>query len=116
MKHMHYDEVESRPEESQGAEGVHVRWLISDSDGAPNFYMRRFDVEPGGRTPHHAHPWEHEVYVLEGRGMVVCEARQEPFQPGDFVYVPPDKEHCFIADAESGAAFLCLIPREGKRH
>ena len=43
---------------------------MGDNVGAPNFTMRHFEVAPGGRTPFHAHPWEHEVYVLSGTGKV----------------------------------------------
>ena len=35
----------------EGAEKVTIRWLISKDDGAPNFAMRLFDMEPGGHSP-----------------------------------------------------------------
>jgi quercetin dioxygenase-like cupin family protein len=111
VKHVHYDQVPAEQTTAAGAAGVRVRWLISAEDGAPNFCMRRFEVEPGGRTPHHSHSWEHEIYVLEGKGILHCEGREHPFQPGDVVYLAPEEEHYFAADEESGAVFLCLIPR-----
>jgi quercetin dioxygenase-like cupin family protein len=114
MKHLHYDEVEARPATEAGAERVRVRWLIAPEDGAPNFYMRRFEVAPGGTTPRHSHAWEHEVYVLEGEGSVFCDGARERFRAGDFVYVPPGAEHCFAADAGVDAAFLCIIPKSGR--
>jgi quercetin dioxygenase-like cupin family protein len=92
-----------------------VRWLISDEDGAPNFYMRRFEIAPGGATPHHRHPWEHEVYVIEGAGAVVTPDVEEPIRAGDVVYMPPDEEHHFAGDEKSGVVLLCLIPKEGKK-
>jgi len=116
MKHVHYEEVENKAVEVAGAEGVHVRWLIAEEDGAPNFYMRRFELAPGGMTPRHTHFWEHEVYVLEGEGTVFCNGAEEAFRPGDVVYVAPDEEHNFIAGPDGRVAFLCLIPKEGKGH
>ncbi len=113
MKHVHYDEVESQPVEVPGAEKCRIRWLIAEPDGAPNFYMRRFDLEPGGRTPKHTHAWEHEVYVLEGEGTVLGNGRENAFRAGDVVFVPPEEEHFFAADRGQAVAFLCLIPREG---
>lgn len=110
MKHVNYREVESEAVQMEGARGVRVRRLISDEDGAPNFCMRRFELEPGGSTPRHSHPWEHEVYMLEGQGTVMHEGVEEPFLPGDVVFIPPDSEHCFRAYAGSPVAFLCLIP------
>jgi quercetin dioxygenase-like cupin family protein len=110
MKHVHYDEVEPKPVSEAGAQGVRVRWLISAEDGAPNFYMRRFELAPGGSTPRHAHGWEHEVYILEGDGSVFHEGREHPFCPGDVIYVPPEEEHAFRA-GKGSVALLCLIPK-----
>lgn len=115
MKHVHYDQVQSEEVDVAGAEGVRVRWLISPDDGAPNFYMRRFELAAGGRTPRHTHPWEHEVYILEGRGTVLGEDGERPLRPGDVVYVPPGEEHCFLADQGEPAAFLCLVPRKASK-
>jgi quercetin dioxygenase-like cupin family protein len=112
MKHVHFDEVENRPAAEAGAEGVTVRWLIGPEDGAPSFYMRRFEVSPGGKTPQHTHAWEHEVYVLEGEGTMFFEGAERQFRQGDVVYVPADKEHCFRADAGVKVAFLCMIPKQ----
>ena len=55
----------------EGAAGCRVRWLIGEGDKAPNFAMREFEVEPRGHTPKHLHDYEHEVYVLAGRGAIV---------------------------------------------
>ena len=115
MKHVHYQDVKVQEVEEPGAQGATVRWLISQEDGAPNFYMRRFELEPGGRTPHHDHPWEHEVYVLEGSGVVFGDGKESPVQPGDVVYVPPGEEHYLAADAGEGLAFLCLVPPKPAR-
>ena len=113
MKHVHYQQVKSKKVEIEGAEGVRVRWLISAQDGAPGFYMRRFELEPGGMTPLHSHAWEHEVYILEGRGTVLCEGAEYPFGPGDVIYIPGGEEHRFTAGPDGDTAFLCLIPKEG---
>ena len=114
MKHVHYDEVEREKVDVAGAEGVHVRWLIAPDDGAPNFYMRRYELAPHGRTPRHAHPWEHEVYILEGTGVVLGEGGERPFRAGDVVYVPPGEEHYFAAGERGNVAFLCLIPKKDR--
>ena len=53
-----------------GAAGCAYRVALSAKDGAPNFAMRFFEVNPGGNTPLHNHPYEHEIYVMEGAGTV----------------------------------------------
>jgi quercetin dioxygenase-like cupin family protein len=114
MKHVHYDEIEAQEVDLPGAQGVRIRWLVSESDGAPTFYMRRFELAPGGRTPLHAHEWEHEVYILEGEGTVLGADGEERFRAGDVVFMPGGEEHYFAADQSAPVAFLCLIPSTGK--
>lgn len=108
----HSDDVEARPVDAAGARGVSIRWLIAAHDeGAETFVMRQFEIGPGGWTPRHSHPWEHEVYVLAGGGAVVTPAGEEQaLRPGDVVLVPPAEVHQFRADPGQALRFLCLIP------
>lgn len=94
----------------EGAENVTVRWLISEEDGAKNFYMRLFEVGPGGRTPLHAHGAEHEVYILSGEGKLMYEGVERPFSAGHFIFVPANREHSFINTGDGALEFLCIIP------
>jgi len=94
----------------KGAKSTTIRWLISEEDGAPNFVMRHFTLQAGGFTPFHSHDWEHEVYVLEGRGKVQYEDREEQIQPGDAILIPPNKKHQFRAGSDS-LKFICLVPK-----
>ncbi|MBL9124228.1 MAG: hypothetical protein JNG90_11390, partial [Planctomycetaceae bacterium] len=71
MSVRHFAETPAEPVVMPGAQGCTVRWLVGARDQAPNFAMRQFEVEPGGFTPRHQHPYEHEVYVLEGQGVVL---------------------------------------------
>ena len=93
-----------------GAHGCTVRWLVGPSDGAPNFAMRQFTVAPGGYTPRHFHPYEHEVYVLEGEGVVFEGETQHAISAGDVVFVQPDEVHQFRNTSSSPLKFLCLVP------
>ncbi len=110
MKTNHYEQVESQPVEMEGASGCRVRWLIGEADGAPNFAMRQFEVAAGGYTPRHTHPYEHEVFVLEGEGVVYEGDVEHPLRPGDVVYVEPDEVHQFRNTSDAPMKFLCLIP------
>jgi quercetin dioxygenase-like cupin family protein len=89
MKITHYKETPPDPVGEQGASGLTVRWVISEKDGAPNFSMRVFEVEPGGYSPYHKHPWEHEVFILEGRGSLVQGDEEFPLSRGDVIFIPP---------------------------
>jgi len=103
-------EIESQPVTMEGARGCTVRWLVGQPDGAPNFAMRQFDVQPGGHTPRHSHPYEHEIYVLEGHGEVVEGDAPRPLGAGDCVYVAPDEVHQFRNTGDVPMKFLCMVP------
>jgi quercetin dioxygenase-like cupin family protein len=92
-----------------GARGVRIQWLLASPEGAPNFALRRFVLEPGGETPFHSHPWEHEVYILAGSGVAVTPEGDVPLQADCAVLVAPSETHCFRAGPD-GLQFLCLVP------
>ena len=93
-----------------GAYRVKVRWLISKDVGAPNFAMRLFEVEPSGYSPLHKHPWEHEIFILEGEGVVFDGEKEIPFSRNDVVFVPVEELHQFKNTGTRILKFLCLIP------
>lgn len=109
------DDVPARPVEMEGAAGVQIQLLIHNAEGAENFHMRQFTVAPNGHTPRHTHPWEHEVYVLEGAGAVATADGDVPLAPGQCVYVAPDEVHQFRNTGEADLKFLCLVPKEGSK-
>ncbi|MBA7622738.1 hypothetical protein ES703_30121 [subsurface metagenome] len=96
--------------EVEGAKDVEIRWLISKEDGAENFAMRMFELQPGGHTPLHTHAHEHEVFVIEGQGVFVCEGQEHEFGAEYVIFVPPNKEHRFKNTGVSLLRMLCIIP------
>lgn len=110
MKVTPVGKVEQQVVEMPGSRGCHVRWLIGKQDAAPNFAMREFEVDPGGHTPRHFHPYEHEVYVVSGKGTVLEGEIPHPITAGDVILVRPDEVHQFRNDHDEPLRFLCLIP------
>ncbi len=108
-----YTDVRADMVTEDGAEKVSVRWVISGNDGAPNFYMRVFELEPGGHTPLHRHPWEHEMFVYEGEGCVVKEGKDVPLSRGSVVFIPADEEHQVKNTGTELFSVICLIPKQG---
>lgn len=96
----------------EGANGAYMKWLIAKTDGAPNFAMRLFEIKQGGNTPLHTHPFEHEVYILEGKGIFVCEGKEYEFKKDFCIFVPGDKMHQFRNTGENSLKFLCCVPNE----
>lgn len=110
MKVAHFENIASTPVAMDGAVGCRIRCLIGPDDGAPSFTMRQFEIAPGGCTPKHSHGHEHEVFVLEGQGVVLEGDVPHPLQPGTAVYVPPNQAHQFRNTGSGVLKFLCLIP------
>jgi len=104
------DEVEMKEVKEEGAKNVYIQWLIDEKIG-DNFAMRIFVIKKGGHTPLHRHDWEHEVFVLSGKGALVDEnGREHPLEPGKFAYVKPNELHQFKNKGDEDFIFLCIIP------
>jgi quercetin dioxygenase-like cupin family protein len=112
MKVVHYESVDQKVVDMPGTSNCKVRWLVGPSDGAPNFAMRQFEVAPGGHTPRHSHPYEHEVFVLSGEGTVYCGDTPHKLTAGVCLFVAPDEIHQFRNDGNEPLKFLCLVPND----
>ena len=97
MKHIHYLDEEAIEMSEAGAHGIKMRTVVGEKDGAPNFYMRIVSFEPGGGSPDHSHPWEHENYVISGRGTVEVDGETVNLEPGYVTFIPPNAHHHFRA-------------------
>jgi len=97
-------------EAAEGLPGVRIRWIVGKNVDAPNYAMRIIEVDPDCATAHHAHPWEHEVYVLEGKGIVRGANGTAELHPGICVYTAPDEPHCFTNTGDGMLRFICVIP------
>ena len=93
--------------------GVHLQVLVGPEDGAENFVLRRFTLEPGASTPHHDHDLEHEIIVLEGEGTIIADDGEHPVTSGDVVFIPPDERHQFRNTGTTTYRMICLVPMKG---
>lgn len=98
------------PMAMDGVKGVSMRMMVGRADGAPNFAMRQFTVEPGGHTPRHDHNYEHEVLILEGNGTVEEDGTLHDISAGDVLFVQPNVTHQFVNTGTSPLKFICLVP------
>lgn len=113
MRHINFEDVKAEICE-EGAKDTKIRWLITKKDGAENFAMRLFEIEPSGYTPWHRHDWEHEVFILGGKGIAKTDEGEETFKKGDAFFIPPMEWHQFKNTGKEMLRFLCLIPYKRK--
>jgi len=103
----HYEDIES----VELMDGVKKRVVIGEKEGAPTFIMRIFELDPGKSSPFHIHPWEHEVFVLDGNAVVINDDGEEiPLREGDTIFIPSDEKHCLSNRSNALFRFMCLIP------
>ncbi len=96
--------------DSGEAKGIEARVLIGKANGARNFVMRLFEIAPGGFTPRHSHPWEHEIFVHSGKGAVLENGSWVNLSPGTAIFIPPDEEHQLKNTGDEPFVIVCLIP------
>ena len=106
-------DVPSVKVDMEGAKDVKIRVMYGPRDGAPTFAMRVFELDKGGHTPYHEHPFEHEVLVLQGRIALVTTEGEIPITVGDTAMVLPGEVHQFrnLSDKEP-ASMICMVPVE----
>jgi quercetin dioxygenase-like cupin family protein len=105
-----WDDVEPAAYDHPELAGVERHDLIAGGDGAPNYHVRYFHVEPGKRTAREHHPHDHGVVIQRGRARVTLGDDVHEVGPGDVVYVSGDELHCFEAIGDEPLGFICVIP------
>lgn len=109
----HADDIAFGKVNMEGVSGTYIQWLASKTDGAPTFAMRRFKIEPGGTIPLHDHPWEHEIFILSGRGVAYNDKERTEIGPGDVLFIPPEEPHGYDNTGDGELTFICMIPNSG---
>ncbi|GAB7009692.1 cupin domain-containing protein [Halorubrum trueperi] len=92
------------------AEGLRKGVLLDESDGAPHFAMRRFELDAGAEVPRHTNAIEHEQYVLAGEYVVGIDENEHRVSAGDALLVPAGVEHWYRNDGDEPGAFICAVP------
>jgi len=64
--------------------------------------MTYTEIVPDGTSSHHIHEWEHEVYIIEGSGTLVCDGKEYPVKAGDAMFIPPNVDHYTLNNGGQG--------------
>ena len=107
MKIISFREVEAK--EVEGSSKLKLRWL--NTEGSEHFAVRHIEIETDGYSPYHSHPWEHEIYVLEGNGTALGEEKGKSISAGDLVSIPAGETHQIKNTGKTPLKALCMIPK-----
>src|SRR4030042_5295446 len=92
------------------APGVTMRIVAGTAEKAPTFVMRVFEIQAGSATPLHSHDWEHEIYILAGKGVVRSGGKETALAEGDAVTVLPNEQHSFLNAGKDVFRMICCVP------
>jgi quercetin dioxygenase-like cupin family protein len=106
---MYVKDYRDVPAEPGGADGLTVRWVINASQGATNFAMRVFELEPGKESPFHQHENEHEAFVLAGSGEVETDEGIARIKEGSALFIPAQESHRFRSTGKDVLRFIDVI-------
>ncbi|MDX1744700.1 MAG: cupin domain-containing protein [Halobacteriales archaeon] len=97
-------------EDIPAAVGMRKGVLIGDEQDAPNFKIRRFEIDAGAEVPKHTNAVEHEQFVLAGEYTVGIEDEEFTVSAGDSLLIPAGVVHWYRNEADKPGAFLCAVP------
>ncbi len=104
------DAIDLTPPGQKDKGRLTVRWLLGEPEGAPNFEMRYFSLTGEISTDWHSHEWEHQVFVVAGKGKFKNSDQEVELQPGNALFVAPGEQHHFICSGER-FDFICVVPK-----
>ena len=76
--------------------------LINLEDHPPTCTLSYSHILPGETSSHHIHPWEHEVYIIQGSGTLLCDGKEYPVKARDAIYIPPNVDHYTLNTGGAG--------------
>ena len=102
--------------EEKTKSGNSIWRLLSEEIGVPNFELRYFEIPVRGQTSYGKHPWEHEVYIIKGRGVVKGKtlngkSYKKKVQVEDAIYIACNEEHQFLNNGDKPFGFICVCPK-----
>ena len=76
--------------------------MINLEDNPPTTTLSYSQIAPGETSSHHIHAWEHEVFIIEGSGTLVCDGVNYPVKAGDAMFIPGNVDHYTLNDGGEG--------------
>lgn len=111
----HEDNVETIKFDNPEAKGASMKAIVSPEEGWEGHVMRVLELEEGGYSPKHNHPWPHINYMLEGEGVLFLDGEEHKVKKGSYAYVPAGKLHQFKNAGSGVFKFICIVPEEGHK-
>jgi len=92
-----------------GFSGMQARFLLTTGDGCPRYAMRLMEFAPAGHCSFHNHKEEHEIYILEGEGIIKTES-EFAIHAGDAILLMPCEFHQIRNTGDGMLKMICTVP------
>ena len=112
---MYVKDYREVPSEPGGADGLTVRWVINASQGATNFAMRVFELEPGKARPSPARERTRGL-VLADEWRVGNLRRMADLKNWFVIFIPAQENHRFRNTGKEVMQFIDVIMFPSKLH
>lgn len=97
--------------EVERATRARIQVLLGPDDAMPNFYTRRFTIDPGGLIPTHRHDTiEHQQVVISGEMVLILDGKEHLVKAGDCVFIPARVAHRYENRGTKPVQFICIVP------
>lgn len=105
-----FSDIEEKPlEHFKGGEGTFFARMFTD----PNVKIMRGRLEHGASIGLHTHEGNSEiVFILEGKGKMLCDGVYEELSAGSCTYCPEGHEHSLINDSKGDLIFFAVVPNQ----
>lgn len=111
----HVDKVFGTVVDHPEVKGAVMKVLVGPGEGWEDHVMRVFELEAGGFTPRHSHDWPHINYIIEGKGRLFLEGKENEIEAGSYAYVPANALHQFQNTGDVPLKFICIVPTKGHK-
>lgn len=109
----HEKDVPATTMESREVKNAAIKALISPKEGWEGYVLRVVELGEGGYSPKHTHQWPHINYVLEGKGTLQIDGKDNAVEAGSYAYVPAGSQHQYKNTGGGTFRFICIVPQEG---
>jgi quercetin dioxygenase-like cupin family protein len=105
----HASESTAEPMIKPGFSGMQARFLLTADDGCPRYALRLMEFAPGGHCSFHNHKEEHEIYIIEGEG-VLRTGSECAIRAGDAILLMPCEFHQIRNTGTGMLKMICTVP------
>ncbi len=111
----HEKDLKTKVLKSDTVKNAAMKVLVGPDEGWKDHVMRIVELDEGGYSPAHSHPWPHINYMIEGEGILMMDGVDNAVSAGSYAYVPANTYHQFKNASKGKFRFICIVPVEGHK-